>query len=142
MSSAPFEAFNSTIKELFKLFKELPSKTFKSKLHIGEMQQKMVRSMNAEPYYAINILGPLVWQTKEEIYSKNSAFFLQRRYDIEVQKLCREHKVEFDTAINTVEFMKDAFRNASALQQDSIMNLMITLLKVYAQHVQSERAQK
>ena len=136
--SAPYEQFNSTIKDLFKTFKDLPSKTFKSKLHISEMQSKMNRGMNAEPYYAVNILGPLVWRAKEEITERNSTFFLNRRYDIDVQKLCKDHKVDFDDAINTVGFMKDAFRNATQEQQAVIMNLLITLLKTYAQHLKSE----
>jgi hypothetical protein len=133
------EEFNDNLKELFRIFKELPSQEFKSKLHLREMQSKMARGMNAEPSYAILILGPLVWRAREEIVKRDAAFFLNRRYELELQELCMKHKINYVRSVNTVNFMKDAYKNASAEKQTQIFDIFNKLLAVYAQHVQAKR---
>lgn len=133
------EQFNLSIKRIFKLFKELPSQKFKSKLHISELQSKMVSGMNTEPLYAVTILGPLVWRARAEIAQCDATFFLNRRYEVEIQQLCKEHSFNYDDAINTINFMKDAYRSAAAQTQNNIFIHLKELLASYAQYVQAEQ---
>ena len=125
------EQFNTEVKELFREFKELPS-GFKSKLHITELQSTMVAGMRTEPEYAIAVLGSLVWQARAEIARRDADFFLNRRYEIELTHLCKEHDVSYDDAINTVTFMKDAYRLAPAEVKTRVMDRLVGLLKVVA----------
>lgn len=136
------ECFNQTIKKIFKLFKELPSQKFKSKLHISELQSKMVKGMNSEPLYAVTILGPLVWRARTEIMCDDAAFFLNRRYELEVQQMCKDHMFNYDDAINTINFMKDAYKSADQQVQVAIFTCLKELLTAYAQHVQAAQRDK
>jgi hypothetical protein len=132
--------FNKTIKDIFTTFKELPSQQFKSKLHISELQSKMVRGMQTEEMYALHTLGPLLWRAREEIASKDDAFFLRRRYDIEVAALCKTHKINYDNAINCINFMKDAYRSADQATKTKLMNYLIVLLSTYADFMQTRKS--
>lgn len=142
MSQPVFEQFNGSIKKIFKLFKELPSQKFKSKLHISELQSKMSSGMNAEPFYALTILGPLTWRARSEIISLDAAFFLERRYEIEVQQMCKQHNVNYDDAINTINFMKDAYRSAPTSTQQIIFAHLKDLVVCYAKHVEEVQKSK
>lgn len=86
--------------------------------------------MRAEEKYAITIFGPFILRARENIAARNAAYFLARRYELEVQKLCTEHKVDFNDAINTVGFMKEAFQGATDEQKNAILDLLIKLLQV------------
>jgi hypothetical protein len=124
------EQFNNCIKEIFAAFKGLKSKTFGGKLHIDELHKKMLFGMRTEERYAISIFGPFILRARENIAARNAAYFLARRYELEVQKLCTEHKVDFNDAINTVGYMKEAFRDATDDQKNAILDLIIKLLQV------------
>jgi len=131
MSNA-YQEFNQQIKDIFKLFKDLPSQRYKSKLHISEMQSKLVQGMNAEEKYAMTFLGPVVWAAREEIATENEEFFLNRRYEMELQKLSKQHKFNYDNAVNTVAFMKDAYRQASSETKQEIFRNLKRLLTIYS----------
>jgi hypothetical protein len=135
------EQFNTEIKELFREFKELPS-GFKSKLHITELQSKMVAGMRTEPEYAITVLGDLVWQARAEIAKRDADFFLTRRYEVDLTRLCKEHDVCYDDAINTVNFMKDAYRQAADDVKTRVMDRLQTLLKIIAARELAKRPAK
>lgn len=128
-------AFNKEIKEIFHMFKNLETQKWKSKLHISEMQSKMVRGLNAEPQYAITILGPKIWNARDEIVAEDAQFFLKRRYDIDVQRLSKEHGFSFDSAINTINFMKEAYQSADRAFHDKLFERLKSLLSVYSQFV-------
>jgi hypothetical protein len=125
------EQFNTVIKDLFKTFKDLPS-GFKSKLHITELQSKMIAGMRTEPEYAIAVLGPHLWAARAEIARRDANFFLTRRYEVDLQRMCREHDVCYDDAINTVTFMKDAYRSAPDATKTLVMDKLTELLKIVA----------
>lgn len=133
------DQFNTEIKELFKVFKELPS-GIKSKLHISELQSKMVQGMNTEPEYAITVLAPHIWAARAEIATRNADFFLTRRYDIDLQTLCKEHDVAYEDAINTVNFMKDAYKQAPEHVKVYIMDRIVQLLRIVAAREIAKRA--
>ncbi len=126
-----YQEFNQQIKDIFRLFKDLPSQQYRSKLHISEMQSKLVQGMNAEEKYAMTFLGPLVWRARNEFKDGDADFFLRRRYDVDLQQLSREHKFNYDNAVNTVSFMKDAYKHADAQKQTQIMNLLRGLVATY-----------
>lgn len=134
------EQFNALLKEVFKTFRDLPS-GMKCKLHINELQSKMNTGMRAEPEYAISIMGPLVWRARDEIAARNAAFFLARRYEVDLTALCKEHDVNYDDAINTVNFMKDAYKSASPAVQGHILDLLQQILAVVAQREIAKRTQ-
>lgn len=125
------EQFNNVIKDMFKTFRDLPS-GFKSKIHITELQGKMLQGMRTEPEYAICVLGPHIWAARAEIASRDAQFFLNRRYDVDVQRLCREHDVCYDDAINTIAFMKDAYRSAPEAIKSFIQDKLTELLRIVA----------
>lgn len=132
------EQFNTLLREMFKTFKDLPS-TYKGKLHINEIQSTMNTGMRAEPEYAMSIIGPLVWRARDEIKSRDANFFLSRRYEVDLAALCKEHTVDYDDAINSVNFMKDAYKTAPAAVQGRILDLMQQILAVVAQREIAKR---
>lgn len=132
-----FEQFNVEIKAIFKLFKEIPNRGLKSKVHITELQSKMVNGMRTEEKYALNVLGPLVFQAREEIAASDGDFFINRRYDVEVGKLCKDHKINFDNAINCINYMKEAYSTSHADTQTQIFRHLKSLLTIYAQYKMS-----
>lgn len=136
------EEFNTNIKKVFKLFKDLPSETYKSKLHISEMQSRMNLGISAEPFYALNVIGPLIWSAREEISNRDAEFFLRRRYDIDVKKFCDQYNTNYTDAINTVGFMKDAYKAAKQDMKNEIIDTAIILLQLYATHLKNEQLRK
>lgn len=125
------EQFNTEIKSIFREFKELPS-GLKSKLHIAELQNKMVTGMRTEPEYAITVLGDIIWRARAEIAARDAEFFISRRYEVDLTRVCKQHNINYDDAINTVNFMKDAYRNAAPEVRTRIMDHVVTLLKIVA----------
>ena len=102
---------------MFNIYKDLPAPGYKSKLHINELQSKMVQGMNAEAAYAITFLGPHLWDAKDNLLAKNDTYFLNRRYELDLQTLCAQHKVNYENAINTVGYMKEAYKKASKISK-------------------------
>ena len=128
------EQFNDIVKKIFNTFKDLNLPSLKSKVHIKEMQSKMVQGMNTEEEYPITVLGPHLWQGKESIIKRDSQHFLNRRYELELQSLCIKHKVNYDNAINTVNYMKEVFKIAPQDKQKEIMEDIFDLLGIYVKY--------
>jgi len=131
------EQFNDVIKKMFNIYKDLPSPGFKSKLHINEMQSKMVQGMNAEEGYALSVLGPHLWDAQVNIISKNDTYFINRRYELELQSLCSKHMVNYDNAINTVGYMKEAYKSVTKEKQTELFGYVSQLLILYIKHLKS-----
>jgi hypothetical protein len=128
--------FNEEFKILFKFFKELPSQGFKSKVHINELYKSMKTCMETEEKYIITMVGPYIWAAREEITNRDLAFFIKKRYEVEVMELSKKLKFNYQDAINTINFMKDASSNASKENLEKIFIHILTLIKYYAQYLQ------
>ena len=131
--------FNSLIKEMFNKFKDLPTDGGIQKRYISEIQQRMISVMRTEERYPITILGPLLWSARNEIMARNSEYFLKKNFALDVQKLCIQHRTNYDDAIKTVEFMKRAFTNAKLEDKEIIINIMIKLTCEYVDYVALEK---
>lgn len=136
------EQFNNIVMELFKTFKSLPSQKFKSKLYINDLQKRISSGMKIDEGYALDIMGPMIMTASKEIESSDANFFLSRRYDIDVRTLCAQHKVDYTLAMNTINFMKDAYVCAPSESQKQIFTLLKKLLIVKAKHDLSQIEEK
>ncbi len=126
------KTFNKTVIEVFKQFKELKSVKFGSRLKINEIQSRIAQGVNVNEEYAIRLLGPVLWNSRERLEKQDTAYFLAYNHDIEVRRLCNQHDVDFTDAMTTVNFMKDAFGNASAEARGAIYKNIMVLIGVYA----------
>lgn len=139
---SPADKFNAHVRKIFAAFKDLPSKKFKSKLHLNELQRKMNTGIQAEPKYAVTMLGPMLWSTKDEIKAGTSKYFLDKEYGMIVQLLSKTHKFNYDDAINTIAYMKESYQCASETQQKGIVTLVQELLGFYVEFILESRKQK
>jgi hypothetical protein len=128
-----YDEFNTLIRKIFVVFKELPSQKFKSKLHIQSMQSKMNDGMRATPAYAITIFGPHIWSARAQIDKDDWEWFIKKDYGPQLMTLSREHKFNYLDSTNTVMFMKDAFLITSTEKKKEILLLLKQMLQLYSQ---------
>lgn len=131
--------FNRNIKDLFFVFKGLPSKKFKGTLHIKKIQSKLMSCIREEPSYAITIMGPGIWACREKISEADEKYFMNKNYNRDLMYLSRKHKFSYEDAVNTVGFMKDSFSKGTADQKNKIHQLLCELLKNYSLYVLSQQ---
>lgn len=130
--------FNQIVRDQFAVFKAAPSKLL-NRVHIDRLQAKMQTGMRAQSEYAITVLGPYFWNARDEIKRSDHEFFLARNYGAEIMDLSRKHGFDYDDAIKTVGFMKEAYRLSDQHTQRVIMQHMQSLLQVYVKFVLAGR---
>jgi hypothetical protein len=135
----PVKEFNTTIRAIFEIFGGLSGQAVKSKLSIKYMRDKMNTGMATQPNYAIVVLGPYFWNRKAEIFGDDAEHFLQRNYGPTVQALSQKHDFNFLDAMNTIAYMKEAYKAAPKSAQAQIKDLTKTLVSSYAEYVKSCR---
>ena len=126
------DQFNGDLKNILALFKDLPSK-YKAKLHVDALYKRILTGISAQPEYAINIIGPSLIKYGERISKDEYMYFVEKDYDAILLEMSKFHKFNYDNAIKTVQFMKDAFASAESEKQKKIINTVKSMLKTYAQ---------
>lgn len=138
----PVESFNGVIKTIFDKFKDLPSKKTFSGTYISETRKEMLRAMSLTPEYAIQVIGPYIWNRRKEIDSGEEKWFITHNYGSVIMQLSMKHKFIYEDAIKAIEFMKDAFGNAKDAQRKDIVECVQKLLQSYAGYLAAGKAVK
>lgn len=125
--------FNDSVRNIIKIFKDLPSK-LKARIHVDAMYKKMYSGIAAQPEYVISIIGQDLIKYGDRISKGDYQFFLDKDYDIILEEMSKMHKFNYDNAVKTVQFMKDAFAIAPAEIQNEVINQVKLLLKTYANY--------
>ena len=124
--------FNTTLLELFKIFK---SKNMRDKIKINAMELKLKKTLNIKVDYHINILGPYLWNNREDIKNQNSSRFLNRNYNTELIKLSDKYKFNYKDSVDVINSLKDIYKTSSENEQDDINQYIFNLLKYYANYI-------
>lgn len=124
--------FNKSVRQLFNIFKELPSQKFKSTMHIKTMQSKLNELMRLNPNYLIITLGPKLITIADKIESRDYKYFIDKNYEPGVRQMSIDYKVNYTDTLNTVNYAKDAFTNASDIKRGDIRDTILKMIQVYA----------
>lgn len=126
------EQFNSNIKIFFRLFKSL-STGLKKNTYLSELQSKLIQGINIESNYVINIMGPYLFEARNEIEKGDFDKYIDMDYDVELSKICMKYKVNYTDAINTVEIMKTIYKTATNENKLKMLELVQSMLANYCQ---------
>lgn len=132
-----FDEFNKTVIVVFKAFKSLKSTKFGTRVRIDEIQSRIVRGIDANVEYATRMLGPLLWESRERLTNCDTEYFIKYNHDIDVKRLCNQHDVDYGDAMNTVNYMKDVFANATDQERKDVYTHIHKLIGLYAVYMLS-----
>lgn len=132
------KSFNESVRTVFDIFSKLESKA-KTKLSIKYMRKKMNSGMRNQEDYALRVLGPYLWNCREDITARRVEVFVYRNYDVAVMKLSRTYKFDYKDAVKTISFMKETFSSTDTERQTQISDHICKMLGLYAQYLVARR---
>lgn len=135
-----YDLFNQGIRKVFNLFKEMPSK-FKGKLHINRLQERLNTGIRGEPSYAITVIGPMMWQARDEIKNKDETFFTTKEVGADLMELSKTHKFDFNDADNAVKHMRDAYKESSKEKKEEVFIVIQEMFNVYISYLKACKAE-
>jgi len=126
--------FNTLLKEVFDLFGETSSR-MRSKIHIREMRSSLIRGMQTQEDYAIIMLGPYLWASREDIEHNRADIFISREYGYYLMQLSKKHKFSYDDAISTINHMKQVYTKSKNKFKNKIHSQLLCMVSVYAKYL-------
>lgn len=130
--------FNNYVREVFDNFSNMKSK-FKVKLQIKEMQNRMLSTIRSQEDFTIRTLGPYLLEYGDDIVKQNDQLFLEKVYNMEMMKLSKQYKFDYQESLAVINHVKSAYKRANDKKKNDLRKILFDMLQCYAKWLKQQQ---